>query len=1419
MEIWVVGDTRFMYEVFNAVAMITATNDWLALIRVGFMLGMLLIAFRALMNQKLELHHLMISFIIYGCMFVPKTTAVLIDAFNPANIRAVDNVPVGVVFTASLLSKIGKGMTDLNEQAFQPIDPSQTSYEGLMAQGYLDPLKDLLKLRETMYGSTEPDLDYNLKEYYSNCTARNLQNKTLTAQQLMNAPDVWQAARAPSPILTTTWSTGGAISERTCFDADADLNAALTNPSHQTVLSRAVASVIGEKDPTQVISDLQGPFQSIAGAGAQAYTYMFNVIQMQYLVSGADMATARSGDMTYAYIVQSARERRDLNHAVEKTLFEDIMRPIMTFFEALIYSVSPLMVFLFVMGPVAVKFVSKYILLAAWVQLWLPMFAIIKLFTYLALNGDMDSMQSNGLVMHSLEWAWAFQQNLSRWIGISGWLSAATPTISLALVYGGAVTANSIASRMQSVSREAAAQAANTFSPGLLTVGPSGVQIGDQNLQPQMTPSGFAFVRGMTGVQTPSGGAFEYSMQNNSALRQAHGHLESVTGSASGQLLTQYARSADFTNMVRSATGGSLAHQSQSSTQAGGMYSRADSWNIGDKYQLSESERSAISVLGGMGLSAVGFRAGASAISESSLARQGVTDADQRKQLGLQMTDQIMDSYNQTRDLRQSFESGKVMNDALRYSKTENSGISQEVANRYQSADEASRGITAAAQSGSRIEWGNLERTAALLSDPGLPHAAALKSHLMKMIGGSDFDGALSFIGRLQAVDPSQHWDNLAANVREGQAAYNDFKDHLSMLPATSKEMMAQLNADGPPLTPTLPGAEKFRGEVGTGIEAGRTAARENQGVMRTPEQLKAEQEEARLDPGRTQRLREDYAGDATQSVDQLRASFATHPAQDAGETAEQFRQAIDKVFPSNGQIVRDTVAAHQAQWRGVGMQVAGYAHSLNPDENVSTGKVDFESARQQMDLGRDPAKAAQVFGAGNAEQISADGKRVDDLTRAYMKGDEDAEGQLRAEFVRMTGSEEGADKAMGMLARTANQTVEDQEVGQRAMYMTEVAPAAGIFAGNDAQRSTEARKLIQLTAEASDTNYLPDNTDRPGDPSLHDFTPSDLRGMVTSDRGGMLKGTDFDGASAEKQIDDGVSLIRAAVLNDGSVLTGNSGSEYLAQVQRRLGALGGPDANAFGGTPDSAENLDKPGGLTTRSFPAEAPAPEAPNSGLLLGSIPSDGVAPQALEKPTKAAGDYASRLDALATTAAAETAAEAPNSMPLRGAGSGAVNTAPKLEGMQKADDRAALNFRSELLGLEAERTQGAPRDEQIRNLFDENFQGTSGTSMYNAYVAARSGLEERFRTEGSTEILTGMQRDNSLSEEGFHPFRSVPGGGNVSDPQEARERLRSANTEGSDIRSDLGPEKLEELYLGRVKATQDATAEDLRSRASIR
>lgn len=1452
MEIWVVGDTRFMYEVFNAVAMITASNDWLALIRVGFMLGMLLIAFSALMNQKLELHHMLISFIIYGCMFVPKSTAILVDAFNPANIRAVDNVPVGVVFTASLLSKIGKGMTDLNEQAFQPIDPSQTSYEGLMAQGYLDPLKDLLKMRETMYSSTASDLDYNLKDYYANCTARNLQNKTLTAQQIMNAPNVWQAARAPSPILTTTWSTGGSISERTCFDADADLDVQLTRATHENILTKAVASVIGEKDPTQVLTKLQGPFQSIAGAGVQAYDYMFNVIQMQYLVSGADMATARSGDMTYAYIVQSARERRDLNHAVEKTLFEDIMRPIMTFFEALIYSVSPLMVFLFVMGPLAVKFVSKYILLAAWVQLWLPMFAIIKLFTYLALNGDMDSMQSNGLVPGSLEWAWAFQQNLSRWIGISGWLSAATPTISLALVYGGAVTANSIASRMQSVSRESAAQAANTFSPGLLTTGPSGVTMGDTTYQPQATNAGYAFARGIAGTQNSASSPFSMQASENEQVRDARSRAEGNLVSMASQYSMSLAHNDGTRHDIQSRINKGAATNFQESNRFDASVQAINTAGSQSGVSLSEDQRN--SVLMSMGLSGpFGLAAAKNQIDSIMGAKSGLS-VEQRTAATKSYQDALTAAYNRT----ESFERGH--SDSYLYSnatqRAEQAQDQQVLQNQaqYNEAREAAQTISHGSNQVFELQGSQMQTYVDHLRSNGdfrFSDAQQLGGYLSHL-GRTDLKGLQSFAQEASRFAPV--WGDLARSagrMAETVARADDLKAHIPDSKQEAERVL--LGSVAPPSEMAAP--KSFYNRENKAMTQGEKDADKFANIT-SEDKIVGGYNGAR--PGIVAATERKYQETVTPILNDAEAAVSTSDTAQAGENARGAHKFLNGLFPDKQDRIDDTVASFRDQWSGLAVQMSAKAQAAS-GASVASTDIRTSDTKQQMELGRDPSSVEALVGKSDSKQIQDNAKTINALGNAYMRGDEGAGDKLKQEFTRISGSESSGAALFEQYKQGASEVQGEQRRAAVAFGAFEAAPAAGILNPVENQ-SPEARDALREATASRNDNYLPAGTKKEegfvdmmfgsgkGHGNVENLSTDKIMGLVTrpADQGGFGKGPDVTPERAAKFVDTVADNLVSAGLGGQQVHTGGM-SVNTTMESMRHGALGGgtpldgyPTQSAPSSSLDAPIRADRgPSGVTSsvvspsgESLPGGTPPRLAPRMndrevpvepeklsdpsnpvlsdtrGPLLSGIPSRDAAANAPASEIPAR-KFAGGVDRIATAAALESTrpSPAPAEIPEAAARSNGAEARDKLDSLNNPN---ANEFREKLMGLESKRMQGEAVEPQIRSLFESGYSSPQqGQIMYSAYANARDNLQSDMSRVVARDVLTGMERSGDIpsgpvgSSFDVHSVSSIGQGFNI--VADAGGRGNAANDRDATS-----------IYAGRVAATQDATAREISARA---
>lgn len=1219
MEVWVLGDLRYMYEVFNAIAMITGHNDWLAVIRIGMLVGILMIGLSAILSQKLELQHFLYAWIVYAVMFVPRTDVLLIDAYDDTQIMAVDNVPTGVAMVASFISKAGRGMTELMEQAFQPVDPSQTTYEGIIAGGYLDPLKQLIEMRSTVYGTQSRALHFNLTEYLTNCTAQYLKTHELNVTDIMNAANAWTAARAPSPLLSTQWMDGSAtIIERTCAEADTDLNNTLTSASHESILTKAVAEKVGISDPTQVLDRLEGPMKAIGGAGADAYGYMFNAIMLNYLTTAGDAATARSNDMTYAYIVQSARERRDLTHAAEKTLFEDIMRPLMAFFEAFMFAITPLMAFMLVMGPASIKFASKYLLMTVWIQLWLPIFSIIKLYTYLTMNGEMAAMQVHGLTPNSIEWAWAYQQMVQHWLGISGWLSAATPTIALSLVYGGAITANSIAGNMQRVAQQSAAQAAHTFTPGLMTVGPSGVQIGDRNLQPQMMPAGaggIGWTHGQAAVQTESAGALSFAIGQSTAAREALSHATSARDVSMGQMMTQYALSKEGQHAIGSSLEGGVQTKGSETRRFDAIYNKLDGIGYNQGLRFSEEEKNMIGAAGSAGVNTPFFSAAIRTATESAMQRAGITDAATKADITYKTGQAVAATVEDTKHLSNSFNERDMFSQANRWAKTEQSGKGRELANAYQKADEIASGLQRTGDFRSTLQFGNLDRTASLLNDPNISNGHDLAGELMRRVDANPRE-ALDFVKSLYEADPNSNWRNIAGAL-EQHAKYQDelegFKDKL---PSDFGSMVGALNQTRMPDV-AVPEAPSFRGQVAGGMNQDASDAGKNRPLVPTRDQLWQEQRHRSEDPNFPAEIKGMYQQRGQEAIQQLEQVVGMQPT--PGAVAKMLREGVDQVFPENRDTARHLVNSYQQQHRGLGVQIAAFAMSQNPDNNIDTSKLDLSDTKQQLTLGRRPDVVGRIVGNENATTVANAGNQVAELTKQFfMTGDEGSKLKLQEKLTELAGSEEGGLKAMSALSRAGNEVLHEQDRGIAMFLTTKGAPDAGILQPGGAQ-SGDGKKLFNLaSATEADTYYSFNNSSNAlgkilQDPmglndnymkrKLDDWSSDKIYEMAASDSGGLNKGDGVSGEDARNYLEKGHKLLTGAILGDETVLRDTSPANMLKQWGERLNTLDSPGSNPFSGTHYENANAQPKEGVFAHRFdekPGESEkSSEGPSTGV----------------------------------------------------------------------------------------------------------------------------------------------------------------------------------------------------------------------------
>jgi conjugal transfer mating pair stabilization protein TraG len=147
-------------------------------------------------------------------------------------------------------------------------------------------------------------------------------------------------------------------------------------------------------------------------------------------------------------MVEQAIQQRNTQWAAEQTLFAKIVRPMMAFIEGLSYAIAPIMAFVVMLGNVGIRMNIGYFSMLLWIQLWMPILAVINLFIQMSAAGKMAALITATYNLPSMMGIYQLDMELQQWLSIGGMLAASTPAITLMLIYRGAVTATHFLGRM-----------------------------------------------------------------------------------------------------------------------------------------------------------------------------------------------------------------------------------------------------------------------------------------------------------------------------------------------------------------------------------------------------------------------------------------------------------------------------------------------------------------------------------------------------------------------------------------------------------------------------------------------------------------------------------------------------------------------------------------------------------------------------------------------------------------------------------------------------------------------------------------------------------------------------------------------------------------------------------------------------------
>ena len=448
-----IGSGRFLREVFNAVAMLTRTGDFIKAVAIAMLFSVIVVCLQAVLRggRSIAWEHVLLGFILFGICFGSPSRVIVEDVYTN-DVYTVDNVPLGVAASGSMISKVGYGLTVLFETGFG-------SANRVTDLPYLSSLKYLVIADQDASSgfmldglSTETGVDVraSLGAYIKNCTvpALRIAKKDRASATQMNVQDLLKYGSEDNVkgSVIYYWGNGGNNKkEVTCKEAYTELNtdvfSKITNDNVSSILNNSLQSMNSGSTPNYqlTIND--------------AFTYLDVSTQEQQNFALASIITPI---FQYAYqhfytrsealsdtMVAQALQQRNYQWVSEQSLWATVVMPLMTFFEGFVYAITPFCAMLFFYGMFGLGLIGKYLQTLFWINLWMPIMAICNLYISLSVSGQLQ-----GINLGSMDGVSTAISTLQNQIATGGMLMTATPLLALMVVTGSTYAFTTLASRL-----------------------------------------------------------------------------------------------------------------------------------------------------------------------------------------------------------------------------------------------------------------------------------------------------------------------------------------------------------------------------------------------------------------------------------------------------------------------------------------------------------------------------------------------------------------------------------------------------------------------------------------------------------------------------------------------------------------------------------------------------------------------------------------------------------------------------------------------------------------------------------------------------------------------------------------------------------------------------------------------------------
>ncbi|HCJ1012356.1 TPA: conjugal transfer mating pair stabilization protein TraG [Salmonella enterica] len=402
--------------------------------------------------------------IVIGVMIDDKTHVQVVDLSEPAAIYQVDNVPTGLAAPASIITRVGAGMSQAYDYIFARPDALTYSKTGMLFGAQL-------AAGSTDFRFSEPEIQRMFTDYVHNCVVGDIMlNNKYTVGDLMNSPDPYALIFSrPSPLRGLYDKNRNFL---TCEQAatkintdSSDISGANPVPFLQQVLNMThgfTNQVFGPTNGnrTALFTEMLGDSYSYFHGTSLTSTEIIrkNVI-MNGLRSGLESFSAQNGDTAGLVNVatQTSMAKMRLSQATSASVAANTLPVMYSVLLGMTIALFPLLVAMALVSSLSWTIIKGYVYTIAYLQMWPLLFSILNHAMNFYLQGKLNGTPVTLATFDQV-------QNTYSDIGTTaGWLALSIPFIAYGMVRGlGQVVSqagNYLGQTLQSASTQSSLQA------------------------------------------------------------------------------------------------------------------------------------------------------------------------------------------------------------------------------------------------------------------------------------------------------------------------------------------------------------------------------------------------------------------------------------------------------------------------------------------------------------------------------------------------------------------------------------------------------------------------------------------------------------------------------------------------------------------------------------------------------------------------------------------------------------------------------------------------------------------------------------------------------------------------------------------------------------------------------------------------